>query len=329
MPDSSTSNNKLVGFVAWAVPIGLSAVFFYVQLQVWKEEGHDHMLTVTNFVVTVLLWASLAWLAYRNFNNAHSRASYLQGQVDILKQTSSQTQSAFQQPSRLSILSAHWGVEGINDPDVTPCLLKKQRGDCFAEAVVLDLFHGRDPVSGNLNGTVTKRLKVRYSFDGKESTIERPEFAWMVLPEDKFLKEQVEECGGKLSKCETERNDALNRVSDLEKRLAKFSLLQVEALEIERDLGVFLQEIGPRPSLKNGQDENQWRSWYTQLTMGYNNQFAPRIEKLILNAAKQAPESRLGLDGSGIKNDDEIRKIRVRLVRFAYEQDGLPLEVRE
>jgi hypothetical protein len=89
--------------------------------------------------------------------------------------------------ARLKIISAHWGVEGINNPDVTPYLLERLQCDSFAEPITADLFHGFDPLSGNQN----KLLTVRYSFDGKEATITRPEYAWLILPEDTWLTDQL------------------------------------------------------------------------------------------------------------------------------------------
>jgi hypothetical protein len=86
-------------------------------------------------------------------------------------------------PSRLKIIEAHYGVEGINDPDVTQYLLARLHGNSYAELVGADLFHGLDPVSGRI-----KRLSVRYSFDGKEAAIIRPENEWLILPEDMFLR---------------------------------------------------------------------------------------------------------------------------------------------
>src|ERR1700733_11785215 len=84
MPDPSISNKKLVAILAWAVPLCLTAIWFYVQLQVWKEEGHDHMLTVANFIVTALLWAALVWAAYKNFTDAR-RATLLQSEIVTIK----------------------------------------------------------------------------------------------------------------------------------------------------------------------------------------------------------------------------------------------------
>jgi hypothetical protein len=42
-----------------AVAALISGPWFYTQLLVWKAEGHDHMLTVANIIVTALLWGTL------------------------------------------------------------------------------------------------------------------------------------------------------------------------------------------------------------------------------------------------------------------------------
>jgi hypothetical protein len=80
--------------------------------------------------------------------------------------------------SRLKIISAHWGIEGISNPNVTPRLVRRQTGDCFVAPVELDLFDGFDPVSGK-----NKILTVRYSFDGTEATVAKKEHELLVLPD--------------------------------------------------------------------------------------------------------------------------------------------------
>jgi hypothetical protein len=45
--------------VALAVAALMTGPWFYTQLLVWKDEGHDHMLTVCDIVVTLLLWGIL------------------------------------------------------------------------------------------------------------------------------------------------------------------------------------------------------------------------------------------------------------------------------
>jgi hypothetical protein len=47
-------------------------------------------------------------------------------------------------------------------------------------------------------------LKVRYSFDGREATIVRPENALLILPEDRFLGEQVDDLQRELQQVKSE-----------------------------------------------------------------------------------------------------------------------------
>lgn len=44
---------------ALAIGILVTIPWFYTQLIVWKEEGHDHVLLVGNIVITLLLWLVL------------------------------------------------------------------------------------------------------------------------------------------------------------------------------------------------------------------------------------------------------------------------------
>jgi hypothetical protein len=93
-----------------------------------------------------------------------------------------------QKNSRLKIIEARYGVEGGPDPEVYEEYLKPRiHGDALVGWVGADLFGGYQPVTG-----LPKRLRVRYSFDGKEATVERPEQAMIVLPEDRFLKQEIE-----------------------------------------------------------------------------------------------------------------------------------------
>lgn len=163
-------------------------------------------------------------------------------------------------PSRLKILSANYGIEGINDPDVKHSLLKRLHGDAFAEPIGADLFDGLDPVSGK-----EKRLTVRYSFDGKEATIVRPEGAWLILPEDTFLSKQVAELQREIQRVSSESMSiSVNGVlvagpaAHAEERARQesaakpldsvLSLLQVDALNLRKDLIAFLKEFGPEPT---------------------------------------------------------------------------------
>ncbi len=86
--------------------------------------------------------------------------------------------------SRLKIISAHYGVEGGPDDDVAEEYLRPRiSGHALAGWVGADLFGPLDPAIGQ-----HKRLKVHYSFEGRESIVERGENKLLVLPEDPLLK---------------------------------------------------------------------------------------------------------------------------------------------
>ena len=73
--------------------------------------------------------------------------------------------------SRLKILSAYYGVDGGPDDDVADKYLRPRiLGNALAGWVGSGLFGALDPAVGTY-----KRLKVRYSFDGREAIIERRE----------------------------------------------------------------------------------------------------------------------------------------------------------
>ena len=178
-----------------------------------------------------------------------------------------------------------------------------------------DLFGGFQPITGLL-----KRLKIRYTFDGEEATVVRREHELLVLPEDKFLKQQIEECqrqsklnenqfNFELSRAKeirdqysTEKRNALDRVSELEAQLAVFSPLQLEILRLSRDLRQLRREAGPAPVLQNigpmkpGEDTHGWTTqklaeteawtdeyakWARKFIYSYQEIFAPRVKSVM------------------------------------------------
>lgn len=91
-------------------------------------------------------------------------------------------------PSKLVIHSAYFGVEGGPDEDVAEKYLRPRiLGHALAGWVGADLFGALDPAIG-----VPKRLKVRYSYEGREAIIERRENELLVLPEDPQLKQAAQ-----------------------------------------------------------------------------------------------------------------------------------------
>jgi hypothetical protein len=87
------------------------------------------------------------------------------------------------EPSRLKIISAQYGVEG-KDADATDRIINRVIGDSLAGRVGADLFGAWDPLDG-----VPKRLKVEYSFGNQEKiTVDRDQHELLFLPESTHLK---------------------------------------------------------------------------------------------------------------------------------------------
>jgi len=170
------------------------------------------------------------------------------------------TPSAPTSPSRLKIISAFYGVETGPDKDVAEEYLRpKILGHSLVGWVGSDFFGPLDPAIGK-----HKRLKVRYSFDGEEATVVRQEHELLVLPEDTFLRAQLEACRTDLSQSqEADRQraedlrESANRNLEYRAKLAVFSALQWDALQLADDLAEFLKELGPAPAPKYSYEEIQ------------------------------------------------------------------------
>jgi len=158
----------------------------------------------------------------------------------------------------LKIISAKWGIEGMSVFDVTSEVLERQRGDSFSERVMLGLFHGRDPVKKK-----TKFLTVRYSFDGREATITRPEYSWLILPENTFLENQL----NALQK-------ELHQVSSL------FSPLQTETLNLIRGLSALLRSYPVPQKADFGFNKKEQRFGSTDQIAAWGNAKWAMEEKL-------------------------------------------------
>jgi len=83
--------------VSWLGPAILSAIWLYIQLQVWKQEGKDHMLTAANMVVTIALWLCLAGSIYR----AHLRNREISNLMDGALVVAQETKAAGRQATLL------------------------------------------------------------------------------------------------------------------------------------------------------------------------------------------------------------------------------------
>jgi hypothetical protein len=163
-------------------------------------------------------------------------------------------------PQRLKIIEAHYGIEGINDPDVTHYLVERLCGNSYAELVGADLFHGFDPVSGKV-----KRLAVRYSFDGKESAVIRPENEWLILPEDMFLRKLLDVCREERRVNEIQLKSDLSRVREAYRQCdeERKTALQRNADSLsmsDSDPRVYPQFVDAR---MNGSDKRELQAYFT------------------------------------------------------------------
>jgi hypothetical protein len=156
---------------SWVLGSGcalLQLLWFYVQLRVWKEEGHDHMLTVANIVMTCLLWSLLA-------SSIIDQRRKRRGAIPIL-----------------TIESATYGaIEGGGvDYPVEDFLNQIAGPSGLAFEIRNSKFkvNGLDYVPDDPKDNKKKRLKVTYSYDGgPPRTIRRREGGWLILPEDPYI----------------------------------------------------------------------------------------------------------------------------------------------
>ena len=89
--------------------------------------------------------------------------------------------------NKLEIRSAFYGAGTIRDRDVTE-ILQKYSKDALVVDISNDLFGPPDPAPN-----VVKHLRVEYRYNnGAILTVTRPEDTRLILPEDSWLKSQLE-----------------------------------------------------------------------------------------------------------------------------------------
>jgi hypothetical protein len=196
-------------------------------------------------------------------------------------------------PSRLKIISAYYGVDGGPDSDVADKYLRPRIvGDALAGWVGADLFGAFDPAIG-----IYKRLKVRYSFEGREAIIERNESQLLVIPEDTYLK-HLAEAGHKL--CIQFPNEGQKMDYEAVWRRGSQSIelflpLQMEAFQLSRELRLLVRNAGNKPRLDpndyphsaegTAAYSNEWDNtaglWVGKLTHRYALDYGPRVKQLV------------------------------------------------
>jgi cell division protein FtsB len=181
--------------------------------------------------------------------------------------------------SRLTVSFADYrAVNGEGDVyDVTKCLQDMVRGD----GLVLQI-ENHNFWSGDVNYVPTdpkkdfpKRLLVTYSYAGRESTIERPEHVLMVIPEDDFLRKQID--------------------------VIPFSPLQIYAFQLARDIRQFLASFEPcLPATDDPERIAQRIRWQRKLTANYELHFAQKAGNLLTEFAAAGHPIDLSLYRQGV-----------------------------
>jgi len=220
---------------------------------------------------------------------------------------------------RLEIISASWGIEGIEVYDVKPELVEKQHGNSLVERVTVGLFHGRDPVKDNPN----KVLKVRYSFDGQETTIIRREWSWVALPENRLLEDRLGRLQWELEQAKAKSVAGQEAAKQPLNNL--LSPLQIEALTLAKELRDFIAAMPLYPSGPTqdpGEDDHTFMmrhiseqstlrlKWQQKLEHAYANRgIGPRITSFLHRFAEAFDDAPVGnasyAEDLGFPTDDK------------------------
>lgn len=175
--------------------------------------NHAWILPASSVVLFVGL---LVWLCqYRWAQRVLGIVQSQKLKEQVSAPSSPHSSEAILRPSRLEIIESRYGIDGGPDPEVTEQYIKPRiYRDTLVGFVGADLFGGFQPHIG----PPPKRLKVRYRFDGEESMVVRGEGEMIVLPEDRFLKKQLEALGGALlqgqqsaQKCKVDLQESAKR----------------------------------------------------------------------------------------------------------------------
>lgn len=110
------------------------------------------------------------------------------------------------------------------------------------------------------------------------------------------------------------------------------SPLQVEALQLEKELRQWIRELGPRPDVKIGANEDSAAylrrvseavtPWSNKLVFGYGNRFRDRIVNLAHRFAEQGPRDFTLENTQGISNEQQAADIAKRIRALAFQEDS-------
>lgn len=196
------------------------------------------------------------------------------------------------QSSRLKIISSYYGVDGGPDEEVSDKYLRPKicDGRSLAWWVGADLFGAFQSITG-----VKKRLKVQYSFDGKEATVIRQENELLVLPEDPLLKAQAD------------KPPAI-----------ELTEIQIKAITLARELR----------SLANKGSRGCSEGEFNMMRIEYEHTFAPRVNALMFEIARAGggEDPTLRRFSKAADKASDILNVAGALIRIVGLQDGIDVK---
>ena len=227
------------------------------------------------------------------------------------------------EPSKLIIHSAVYGAGDATDVSVTHRLNTAPK-DALAIPVNNNLVSGDPDPAPNQ----AKRLKVTYSYGSSgPTTVGVPEHSWLILPQDP----QIQRLTGEV--------DRLKAVQPSQSTQLALSPLQIELLQLAKDLQEFIKEMGTKPEARR-EDFEETRDgvevylqtdfilqdpWLIKFKSLYNKRFAARLQGVV-NELGIHGLKRSCLDScarGGIDDTVEAQLVIGTLVSAAYQLDDI------
>ncbi|MGA2135290.1 MAG: hypothetical protein ABSH50_23630, partial [Bryobacteraceae bacterium] len=201
-------------------------------LGVWVMQGdhpwaNTHMWFGPALIAIAVVWPICVW-QWKHISRIFGIRIHVTwpGMVDTDPDAVNIAPAVIAPKNKLTILSATWGVDNDHRVSVADEISAKPR-DGVAFVVNADAFGGRDPAEGDDH----KYLEVEYKWgDEAPATIKREQRSWVVLPEDKYLRSQVDSLNARFR----EHQELFAKAGESEKVREQARLLKDSARDINR-----------------------------------------------------------------------------------------------
>jgi hypothetical protein len=361
MPDSSVKRDWWP--IGVAIFFGLvSVLWLYLQLRVWKEEGHDQVLTAANIAVTLLLWFGLALALYMNIRDLN-RAKALHAQIVTIKEDYESQISSLKELHAAN--QRHWEHAGTyaSSPEGDKaaalalagklCAFLMENGEEVGSPYMAesDPFAGLgdrrvDPIiSAGFPDSLNKELDefrerlasrgllaVEFKFSSIGDVLNRPEIqnADDVFTLIKCLDQAARTIDEKfikgtpfaLARRPRQRTSLARPVTEspLDPSDGLFSPLQGKAIRLARRL----RDLAGKGLVGCPEEE------FNRTRLEYEKTFAPQVKALMYEFAEEGAgeNSTLRRFSEFADNGNNILNVARELIRLAFIQDGIDVEVR-